>query len=278
MAEARAEYPYMPQTARDDFVDSDQSADQTGADVRCLCRWAALRRRPQNEPMDPMNNLRARLIATWQPRKPAGAVLVLHGGGARAGAEEVSAVQLSVLRMVPLAARIALAGRGRLAVFRLLNSSRGWANTSTPVDDARWAIAQLRERLGELPIGLVGHSLGGRAAILAAPEQGVRSVVALAPWLSASEAAVNAGGRRILVVHGTADRIASPERSAATARALSRSAEVGYISVRGGNHAMLGRHAPFDRYAAEFMIATLLDARVSGPVAQILEGIGRVDV
>jgi dienelactone hydrolase len=227
--------------------------------------------------MDPIGSPRARLIATWLPRNPTGAVLVLHGGGGRAGAEKVSAVQLSVLRMVPLAARIAVAGRGRLAVFRLLNSQRGWANTRTPVDDARWALAQLRSRVGDAPIGLVGHSLGGRAAILAAPEEGVRSVVALAPWLYPTDGDVNASGRRILFVHGTADRIASPERSAAVARALARSANVGYISVRGGNHAMLGRHAPFDRYAAQFMIATLDGASVNGPVAQVVQGIGRVD-
>src|SRR4051812_42709123 len=96
----------------------------------------------------------------------------------------VSPTQLSVLRMIPIARRIARAGRGRLAVFRLLNSHRGWDATHTPVHDARWALDRVAEELGaHLPTCLVGHSLGGRAALLAAARPDVRSVVALAPWV-----------------------------------------------------------------------------------------------
>ncbi len=38
--------------------------------------------------------------------------------------------------------------RERLAVFRLLNSRRGWDTRHTPVHDARWALDQVAERLG----------------------------------------------------------------------------------------------------------------------------------
>ena len=69
---------------------------------------------------------RARLLPTRVPDHPAGVVLVLHGGASRRDQTAVSPTQLSVLRMLPVAARIAHAGRGRLAVFRLLNSTRGW--------------------------------------------------------------------------------------------------------------------------------------------------------
>ena len=51
---------------------------------------------------------------------------MLHGGGSRRGNMMVSPTQLSVLRMIPIATRIVHAGHGRLAVFRLLNSVRGW--------------------------------------------------------------------------------------------------------------------------------------------------------
>lgn len=70
-------------------------------------------------------------------------------------------------------APIARAGRGRLAVFRLLNSIRGRDTRRTPLDDVAWALAELGERRGdELPVCLVGHSLGGRAAILSAGRAG----------------------------------------------------------------------------------------------------------
>ncbi len=100
----------------------------------------------------------------------------------------VSPTQLSVLRMIPVAHRIARAGAGRLAVFRLLNSYRGWDASHTPLDDVAWALGQVRERFGHLPACLVGHSLGGRAALLAGGAEEVRSVVALNPWVYPTDA------------------------------------------------------------------------------------------
>ncbi|MBB2986050.1 alpha/beta fold hydrolase [Terracoccus luteus] len=200
---------------------------------------------------------RARVVDTAVPAHPTGLVLVLHGGGARPGVARVSPAQLSVLRMVPVAARVARAGRDRLVVQRLLNSSRGWDAGHTPVDDVRWALDRAEERFGELPVCLVGHSLGGRAAILAAEHPSVRSVVALATWVYPQEGRLDLAGRRVLLVHGDADRVASPAASAAVARDLARTADVAYVTVTGGKHAMLGRHSVFDGLAAEWASATL---------------------
>ena len=217
--------------------------------------------------------LKPRLIATHVPSDPQAAVVVLHGGAGRSGNMMVSPTQLSVLRMVPIAARLARAGGKRLAVYRLLNSVRGWDTSHTPVDDATWAMTQVAERFGHhLPIGLVGHSLGGRAAILAAGAPAVRSVVVLAPWVYPSDGDRDLRGRHILVVHGDHDRIARPANSAAVARALARTADVGYVTVLGGKHAMLRRHAQFDGLAAEFTVATLLDQAVTGPVGRVRAG------
>jgi pimeloyl-ACP methyl ester carboxylesterase len=205
-------------------------------------------------------DVRSRLIPVRVPRAPEGVVLVLHGGGARTGGVRVSPTQLSVLRMIPIARRIARTGRRRLAVYRLLNSTRGWDTDHTPVDDVHWALGAVREQLGgELPIGLVGHSLGGRAAVLAAGEQGVRSVVALAPFVYPQDADdVAAPDREFLFVHGTRDRIASPARSLDTARRLRRQAAVEFVSVDGGKHAMLRKHGAFSGPAADFAVRTLL--------------------
>jgi predicted esterase len=215
-----------------------------------------------------------RLIETRVPDEPEGAVLVLHGGGDRRGSPAVSPTQLSVVRMVPIAGRIAREGHGRLAVFRLLNTTRGWGAAHTPVDDARWALEAIADRLGRrLPTCLVGHSLGGRAALLAARAPEVRSAVALAPWISPSDAPTGLGGRRILIVHGADDRIASPERSAALARRLQQTgADVRYVSVAGGTHAMLRRRGSFDGLAAAFAATTLLGVPPRGTLARLETG------
>lgn len=206
-----------------------------------------------------------RLITVSEPRDAEGVVLVLHGGASRPGSPMVSPTQLSVLRMVPIARRVARAGRGRLAVFRLLNSVRGWDGRHTPVDDVRWALRSLADRFPELPpVGLVGHSLGGRAAILAGDAPPVRSVVALNPWVQRSDA-IDLAGRDVLVVHGTADRIANPESSAALARLLARTARVGYVEVEGGRHAMLRRHSVFGSLAADFTADVLLRSTADRP-------------
>jgi dienelactone hydrolase len=169
----------------------------------------------------------------------------------------VSPTQLSVLRMVPTAHAVARAGRRRLAVFRLLNSWRGWDTEHTPVADALWAMDRVRQRLGDLPLGLVGHSLGGRAALLSGFAPGVESVVALNPWVYPSDDA-DLTGRRVLVVHGTEDRIALPQRARRVADNLARSADVEYVEIDGGRHAMLRHGREFDRRAAEFTAETLL--------------------
>ncbi len=197
----------------------------------------------------------SRLVPVRRPKDPEGVVIVLHGGAARRDRTAVSPTQLSVIRMIPVAHRLARAGRGRLTVYRLLNSARGWDVAHTPVDDARWAMEQVDPGL---PVSLVGHSLGGRAALLAGDGPTVRSVVALNPWVYPSDAA-DLAGRRVLIVHGDADRIASPARSLALARTLRRTTQVDYVTVPDGKHAMLRHHAEFERLAADFVVETLLD-------------------
>lgn len=215
---------------------------------------------------------RARLLATSVPRRPEAVALVLHGGGARRDRMQVSPTQLSVLRMVPVARRVARTGRRRLAVYRLLNSVRGWDTRHTPVADVHWALERIRADLGPLPVALVGHSLGGRAALLAGGVPDVQSVVALAPWVQLSDSP-DLPGRDVLVVHGTEDRIASWDRArAVTDRLRSEADRVGFVSVEGGKHAMLRHHRLFDGLAADFVAATLLGDQAVGPVADVLGG------
>lgn len=211
--------------------------------------------------------LQPRLIEVASPDQAVGTVLVLHGGASRRSQMMVSPAQLSVLRMIPIAKRIARVGRGELAVFRLLNSTRGWDTHHTPVDDARWALDQLADRPGgSLPTCLVGHSLGGRAALLSVMQPEVRSAVALAPWVYPTDVPAGLRDRRILIVHGSRDRIASPQRSAELAVRMRGTAEVRYVSIEGGRHAMLKHHSRFSGLAADFAVETLLEQPERQPI------------
>lgn len=182
----------------------------------------------------------------------------------------VSPTQLSVLRMIPIASRVEHLGGDRLAVYRLLNSTRGWNRNHTPVDDATWAMTEIAGRFGaELPISLIGHSLGGRAALMAAGAPAVRSAVALNPWVYLTDGELDLTGRRILIVHGTQDRIASPANSATVARQLARTADVRYLRIGGGKHAMLSHHTRFETLAAQFAVTTLTGDEPTTPLDEI---------
>jgi len=222
--------------------------------------------------------LEPRLIAVGRPREPRGVVLVLHGGASRRENMRVSPTQLSVLRMIPIARRIAGEGQGELVVFRLLNSHRGWETKHTPVHDVRWALEQLPEILGQtLDVCLVGHSLGGRAALLAAGRPSVVGAVALAPWVLPSDDPRGVDGKPLLIVHGAEDRVASPARAAELASRLEQRTEVSFVLVEGAGHAMLRHHEEFSRRAAEFVSVALLGDRVgaSPAIAQPGGSLGR---
>jgi alpha-beta hydrolase superfamily lysophospholipase len=219
----------------------------------------------------------ARLVPVRTPADPEGVVLVLHGGASRGDRMMVSPAQLSVLRMVPVARRVARAGGSRLAVHRLLNTHRGWDSRTTPVMDVAYALERVTEQHGALPVALVGHSLGGRAALLAGSDPRVRSVVALNPWVLPTDRA-DLRGTQVLVVHGTADRVALPGRSADLARRLGEHTSLGYVAVQGARHAMLRHGRTFETYAAEFVAATLLGVPPrSRAVSAVLDGASYVE-
>lgn len=216
-----------------------------------------------------------RLLPVREPERPTAVALVLHGGDSRGPKRAVSPTQPSVLRLATTAQRVAREGRGKLAVFRLLNTYRGWDAHHSPVHDVAWALARVRERYGALPVGLVGHSLGGRAALLAGDQGGVESVVALNPWVRPDDS-VDLSGRRVLFVHGLSDRVALLHRAEAVARHIALTAEGGFIRIPGGTHSMLRHARSFDGYAAQFTAVSLLGhvprGSVSEAVMRVLDG------
>ncbi|MFI7588182.1 alpha/beta hydrolase [Spongisporangium articulatum] len=174
---------------------------------------------------------------------PVAAALVLHGGRSDSFAP-VRPTQLAVLRVRLLAAALyRRVGGAGTAVYRLEFAVRGWnGEVASPVADARWALERIRADLGDVPVVLVGHSMGGRTALRVAGAPQVRGVVALAPWTPPGEPVAQLAGRRVLVAHGTADRITSPAQSREfTRRAAAAGADVEYVAVPGETHALLRR-------------------------------------
>jgi alpha-beta hydrolase superfamily lysophospholipase len=192
---------------------------------------------------------------------PEAVVLVLHGGREMSAAA-VRGNQLAVLRMIPFARRITERADGRVAVARLRFAVRGWnaaSGTPAPVTDTKWALQQLADRFGPLPVGLVGHSMGGRTALRCGGEPNVRGVVGLAPWLPPGEPSDQLADRRVLLMHGTADRMTSPEGTAQFADRL-RAAGVSTSLVRigGERHGMLHQPRLWHELAAQFVLRTVL--------------------
>jgi pimeloyl-ACP methyl ester carboxylesterase len=217
------------------------------------------------------------------PYGPVQAVaLVLHGGRAKSRAP-VRRRHLTVVRMTPFAASLRRAGADLgLAVARLRYVVRGWnGGAQSPVADVRWGLAQIAERYPSAPVALVGHSMGGRAAIYAAAAPMVRAVVGLAPWIEPSDPVDPVAGRDVLVVHGDRDRITSPANSAQwTQRARAVAESAAYVSVSGERHAMLHRAGLWHSMATSYVLATLLgmppaetaESAGAGVIAKVLAG------
>lgn len=206
-----------------------------------------------------------------------GVVLVAHGGQS-SSTEPTAPLQLAVLRMIPLAAAIRSALRGSGAVVRRPRFAvRGWNGAqASPVGDLSRILDEVAAECGPVPVVLVGHSMGARAAVHAAGHPAVAAVAGLAPWLPPGEPAAQLAGRRVLLVHGTADGITSPEETWAFVDRARAVTEVAAIEIRDGDHPMLRRAPLWHAIAAEFVRAALgLEAGAGqGPLAGAVTAAG----
>jgi alpha-beta hydrolase superfamily lysophospholipase len=143
---------------------------------------------------------------------------------------------------------------------------RGWNGTArAPVADVTAALDELTGRFPDSPIALVGHSMGGRAAVYAAGHEQVRTVVGLAPWLEQRDPVRTLAGRRVLLAHGDRDRITDPRATRSYAQAAEQYAEtVTFVSIAGERHAMLHRANLWHDLSTGFVLGTLFDRRPAG--------------
>jgi alpha-beta hydrolase superfamily lysophospholipase len=186
-------------------------------------------------------------------------VLVLAGGKARSFARSDRS-QLTAVRMRPFAALLHRRGQAHgLAVWTVRYRYRGWNGAErSPVVDALWALGEVRRRHGEIPVVLLGHSMGGRAALAAGGDPLIRGVCALAPWTESTDPVSQLAGSTVLIAHGNVDMVTSPRASRDYATRLARvAARVGYVVVRGDLHAMVFRWRTWHRLAVGFTLGCL---------------------
>jgi pimeloyl-ACP methyl ester carboxylesterase len=203
------------------------------------------------------------------------AVLVAHGGRSQSTAP-VTPYQPAVLRMIPVAKAIRRALPGNAAVVnRPLYRLRGWnGDLASPVADLTAALDQLSERFGPIPVVLVGHSMGARAAMRVAGHPQVVAVAGLAPWLPPGEPVQQLAGRRVLLAQTPGDRITRPADTWAFAERAAAVTTVATIEVRHSDHGMLRRAPEWNRIATGFVRLALGLPDDDGPVSQAFRAAG----
>jgi pimeloyl-ACP methyl ester carboxylesterase len=196
-------------------------------------------------------------LLTLSPRgAPRAAVVIAHGGQSRSPARD-SNLRSPALRMLPFLFDLARSGRRLgLASLQLRYRLVGY-NEGDAVADVEWALDRVAERYG-VPVCLLGHSMGARAALRAAGHPSVVSVVALAPWCPPAEPVEQLAGRTVVIMHGERDRITDPARSLEFAeRAHPVAARLARFELRSTGHTMLQRLPAWQSLARGFTLRTL---------------------
>ncbi|GLW71616.1 hypothetical protein Kpho02_39150 [Kitasatospora phosalacinea] len=184
-------------------------------------------------------------------------LLVLHGGRAESLAPQPR-LGLARLRMRAFGAAV----RRRVADPSLVEIEvayryRGWnGGHAHPVADAERALRELAAHAPGVGVVLLGHSMGGRAALAVAGHPQVRGAVLLAPWCEPGDPVDHLRGRRLVVLHDPSDRVTGAGASRAlAARARRAGAEVRFVAMPRGGHAMIGGARAWQSLAARSVTA-----------------------
>jgi dienelactone hydrolase len=202
------------------------------------------------------------------PRQPAldqraasgetrGVALFCHGGTA-SSLEPPRERALSLVRMRAFEQFVHRSGgHSGIATAVLRYRVAGWnGEAADALQDVSWAIGRLRDQHGtDVPIVLVGHSMGGRAVLRAGGEPSVTAVCALAPWTPPGEPVMHLRDQTVVIAHGRGDRWVPAKLSADFAvRARRAGARVARFTVDGG-HSMVRRASRWHTLARDVVLA-----------------------
>ncbi|MCW2780425.1 MAG: hypothetical protein JWR35_874 [Marmoricola sp.] len=204
--------------------------------------------------------MHTRLFTSDVPADPQGIVLMLHGGAEhseRPVDRRNGALVRSRMMFQTMQTRV-VASDHVLCMLRF--SVKGWnagvGHEPSPVVDARWALDHLRREFADLPVVLLGHSMGGRAAIHVADDPSVVGVVGLAPWWSPQDPIDTVAGKHLVAAHGSRDRITSAKQ---TRRYLQRAdgiaASTKFVDMGFIGHYMLTNVKHWNRVACKESLA-----------------------
>jgi pimeloyl-ACP methyl ester carboxylesterase len=183
---------------------------------------------------------------------------MLHGGKDRSD-QTVDGRSASWRRSRSMQREIAArAGAAGTQVWLLRFTGRGWNGGTDRIEDARRALADVRRELGDVPVCLLGHSMGARTAVHVADDPQVRGVVALAPWFPRGESIAAMLGRQLYAAHGSRDRITSPTATADYVRRVRTVAAHAELRDMGPvGHYLLRSREAWNDFAVESAIRVL---------------------
>jgi dienelactone hydrolase len=200
------------------------------------------------------------------------AVALFCHGGTVASVEPPRERALSLVRMRTVEQFVSAAAADRgLTTYLLRYRVAGWNGVAADAHaDVRWGLDRLRAEHGDVPIVLVGHSMGGRAVLRAGGEPQVSAVCALAPWTPPGEPVAHLRGRTVAILHGRGDRWVRAALSADfAARALEAGAHVARFTV-GGGHSMIRRAHVWHTFVRDVVLAGAGLAPMRPDVAEAL--------
>lgn len=178
-------------------------------------------------------------LERWGPRGECrGLVLLLHGGKPRSQ-QPVNGRSASWWRVRALGRDLApeLHAAG-LAVWVARFTERGWnGDGADRIADARDALTEAKEL--EVPVVLLGHSMGARTAVQVADDPHVTGVLGLAPWFDPRDPVDALAGKRLVAAHGSHDRITSARATRAYLQRASAVARTEFVDMGPLGHYLL---------------------------------------
>jgi dienelactone hydrolase len=185
-----------------------------------------------------------------------GIAVFCHGGTATSVTPpRDGALSLVRMRAIEQYVRAGAADRG-ISTALIRYRVAGWNGAAADAyTDVRWAIEQVRSEHGDrVPIVLVGHSMGGRAALRAGGDPQVAAVCGLAPWTPPGEPVAHLRDQTVAILHGRRDRWVPAKLSADFAlRASEAGAHVARFTAPGG-HSMLRGALRWHRFARDVVL------------------------